>query len=158
MTGQLDALTAGDFHVHSTFSDDAHSTIAENLAAASAAGLAEIRLVDHVRQSTTWLPEFLAAVRAAPQHAGLTVRTGVEAKILNARGGLDLPPGLVVGPGGVDAVLIADHQFPGLDGAWSPEVTRQKLDAGLRVSDALDLLIGATVAAMESVEFGQLAH
>ena len=158
MTEQLSALMTGDFHVHSTFSDDAHGTIVENLAAATAAGLTEIRLVDHVRETTTWVPEFLAAVTAARQHEGLIVRTGVEAKILNARGELDLPPGLVVGPAGVDAVLIADHQFPGLDGAWSPEGTKQKLATGLRVSDALDLLIGATVAAMESVEFGQLAH
>jgi putative hydrolase len=30
--------------------------------------------------------------------------------------------------------------------------------AGLGVTDVLDLLIGATVAAMESVEWGQLAH
>jgi putative hydrolase len=151
-------LLRGDFHVHSTFSDDAQSTIAENLAAAVAAGLTKIRLVDHVRRSTDWVPEFLAAVGAAPRHDGLTVRTGVEAKILNARGELDLPSGLIVGPGGVDAVLIADHQFPGLDGAWSPEVTKQKLADGLSATDALDLLIDATVAAMESVEWGQLAH
>jgi putative hydrolase len=158
MTETLGTLTSGDFHVHSTFSDDAQSTIAENLAAAAAIGLTDIRLVDHVRQSTTWLPDFLAAVAAAPRHEGLTVRTGVEAKILNARGELDLPRGLVVGSGGVDAVLIADHQFPGLDGAWSPEITKDKLAAGLSVLDALDLLVGATVAAMESVEWGQLAH
>ena len=158
MTGTSGTLTSGDFHVHSTFSDDARSTVAENLAAAGAIGLTEIRLVDHVRQSTTWVSEFLAAVASAPRHDGLSVRTGVEAKILNARGELDLPPDLVVGPGGVDAVLIADHQFPGLDGAWSPEVTKDKLATGLRVSDAVDLLVGATVAAMESVEWGQLAH
>jgi putative hydrolase len=158
MTGTLSALTSGDFHVHSTFSDDAQSTIAENLAAAAAVGLTEIRLVEHVRRSTTWVPDFLSEVAAAPRHDGLTVRTGVEAKILNARGELDLPQGLVVGPGGVDAVLIADHQFPGLDGAWSPDVTKVKLAAGLSASDALDLLVGATVAAMESVEWGQLAH
>jgi putative hydrolase len=158
MTAAPGTLTSGDFHVHSTFSDDAQSTVAENLAAAAAMGLTEIRLVDHVRQSTTWVSDFVAAVAAAPRHDGLTVRTGVEVKILNARGELDLPPGLVVGPGGVDAVLIADHQFPGLDGAWSPETTKDKLAAGLSVSDALDLLVGATVAAMESVEWGQLAH
>jgi putative hydrolase len=158
MTEPLSALASGDFHVHSTFSDDAHSTVAENLAAAAAIGLTEIRLVDHVRQSTTWVPDFLAAVAAAPRYAGLTVHTGVEAKILNARGELDLPPGLTIGPGGVDAVLIADHQFPGLDGAWSPETTKHKLDSGLSTTDALDLLVGATIAAMESVEWGQLAH
>jgi putative hydrolase len=158
MTADLNALLRGDFHVHSTFSDDAHSTVSENLAAASAAGLTQIRLVDHVRQSTTWVPDFLTTVAAAPIFTDLTVLTGVEAKILNARGELDVPPGLIVGPGGVDAILIADHQFPGLDGAWTPDETRSRMAAGLSSADALDLLVGATIAAMESIESGQLAH
>lgn len=158
MTVDLGSLLQGDHHVHSTFSDDARSTVSENLAAASRQGLTEIRLVDHVRQSTTWVPDFLATVRAAPTFTDLAVSTGVEAKILNARGELDLPPGLTLGPTGVNVVLIADHQFPGLDGAWTPEETRSRIAAGLSVSDTLDLLVGATVAAMESVEWGQLAH
>jgi putative hydrolase len=158
MTPGHSALITGDYHVHSTFSDDARSTVSENLAAASAAGLTEVRLVDHVRQSTTWVADFLSTVSAAPIFADLSVLTGVEAKMLNARGELDIPSDLVVGPGGVGAILIADHQFPGLDGAWTPDEARAKIAAGLRVSDALDILIGATVAAMESVEFGQLAH
>jgi putative hydrolase len=158
MTTTIDALLKGDYHVHSTFSDDARSTVSENLAAAAAAGLSEIRLVDHVRTSTSWVPDFLSTVSAASTFAGLTVLTGVEAKILNARGELDLPPDLIVGPGGVGAILIADHQFPGLDGAWTPDETKAKMAAGLGVTDILDLLIGATVAAMESVEWGQLAH
>ncbi len=154
----LDSILSGDYHVHSTFSDDAQSTIEENLAAAAAIGLTRIRLIDHVRQSTTWVPEFLSAVAAAPVHDGLAVLTGVETKILNARGELDLPSGITVGPGGVDAIVIADHQFPGVDGAWTPDETRARLAAGLGVGDALDLLIGATISAMESVESGQLAH
>jgi len=168
MTGELSepehrgpgntGLLTGDWHVHSTFSDDAQSSVAENLAAASSAGLTEIRVVDHVRQSTTWVADFLATVAAASTNAALRVHTGVEAKILNARGELDVPVDLVVGPGGVDAVLIADHQFPGLDGAWTPDETKAKMAAGLSVADTLDLLVGATIAAMESVEYGQLAH
>jgi putative hydrolase len=150
----MTSLLRGDFHVHSTYSDDARSGIAENIAAASAAGLSQLRLIDHVRQSTTWVPEFLAEVKRQPVVEGLEILTGVEAKILNARGGIDLPSGL----DGVDVIVIADHQFPGLDGAWSPEVTRGKLDAGLSTPDALDLLVGALIAAMESVERGQLAH
>jgi putative hydrolase len=53
--------------VHSTFSDDAVSTLAENIAAAEAAKLDTVRLIDHVRASTTWVPEFLAAVAAEPE-------------------------------------------------------------------------------------------
>ncbi len=148
----------GDYHVHSTFSDDAESSLAENLAAAAAVGLREIRLTDHVRQSTTWVPEFVAAVVAEPRDPSLTVLTGVEAKLLDASGAVDVPPGLIAGTGGLDAVVIGDHQFPGTDGPWSPSQTRDELANGLAVADALDLLIVAGNRAMESTANAQLAH
>lgn len=145
----------GDHHVHSTFSDDAVSTIQENVMAAAAAGLAEVRLVEHVRADTAWLPEFTAAVAALDAPEGLTVRTGVEAKILDASGSLDLPPL----PPGIDRVLIADHQFPGTDGPWSPRETAARLaDGRLTPDGALDLLVGAIVAAVERHPGNQLAH
>ncbi|WP_158863411.1 PHP domain-containing protein [Leifsonia sp. AG29] len=152
------SLLLGDHHVHSTFSDDARSTLAENIAAAQAAGLDRLRLTDHVRASTTWVPEFLAAVAAEPVPDGVTVLTGVEAKLLDASGSVDLPPGLVVGEGGVDAIVIGDHQFPGTDGPWSPESTRRRLAAGLSAGDALDLLVQGSIRAMERTPRAQLAH
>jgi putative hydrolase len=158
MMSSSDVLLRGDFHVHSTFSDDATSTLAENIAAAAAVGLTELRLIDHVRVSTTWVPEFIEAVRRESLPAGLTVRTGVEAKILSSLGEVDVPSDLVVGRGGVDAIVIADHQFPGIGGAWSPEVTRQRIADGLAPSDAVALLIGALESAMRGVHSAQLAH
>lgn len=175
MTGERWVGLAGDHHVHSTFSDDAVSTLAENIAAARAVGLTEIRLVDHVRASTTWVPEFLAAVAelvdgdpladfssgTPGRHAHpelLRVGSGVEAKILDAAGRLDLPGDLIIGPGGVDRVLIADHQYPGPDGPWSPRRVLQEREAGLSAAIVLDTLIGATIGAMNSIEYAQLAH
>jgi putative hydrolase len=151
-------LLRTDHHVHSTWSDDAVSSPLENLEAARAAGLASVRMVDHVRTTTTHVPEFLADIAALPRVHGLEVLTGVEAKILDASGRLDVPTDLVVGPGGVDRVLIADHQFPGPDGPWSPRRTREELDAGLPAEDALGILVTATVRAMERAGRGQLAH
>lgn len=144
----------GDHHVHSTFSDDAISTLAENVAAAHTAGLTELRLVDHVRKSTTWVPEFVAAVAALEIPEGLTVHTGVEAKILDSTGLLDVPPGLAE----IDRILIADHQFPGVGEPWSPSATIERLTAGLTVDDALDLLIGGLIGAMHRYPGNQLAH
>ncbi len=143
-----------DYHVHSTFSDDAVATLAENLAAAKARGLHTIRLVEHVRRSTAWVPDFVAALVAEPVPSGLRVLNGVEAKLLDSRGALDLPNRL----DGVDIVLVADHRFPGPDNAWTPREARRKLEDGLAVPEALDMLVESLVGAMRSLGGGQLAH
>lgn len=158
MTAGLVVDLAGDHHVHSTFSDDAVSTPEENLRAAAARGLTAIRMVDHVRVSTTWVPELVAALAALPRVDGLTVLTGVEAKILDVHGAVDVPADLVVGPGGVDRVLLADHQLPGPDGPWNPSTTRERLAAGLAAADVVAMVVDATCAAMRRVPRAQVAH
>jgi len=55
-----------------------------------------------------------------PRPAGATVLAGVEAKILDTSGRLDLPPAL----DGTDLVLIADHQFPADNGPVHPAHVR----------------------------------
>ncbi|WP_136024540.1 PHP domain-containing protein [Microbacterium sp. K27] len=148
------ALLRGDHHVHSTFSDDAVSTLAQNVEAAAAAGLTTLRLVDHVRQGTTWVPEYLAAVRALRVPDGLAVLTGVEAKILDAAGTLDIP----TLPDGIDRILIADHQFPGAAGPLGPSAVRERIAAGWATDDVLDQLVEALVATMRRYPGNQLAH
>ncbi|MCV0336121.1 PHP domain-containing protein [Microbacterium sp.] len=148
------ALLRGDHHVHSTFSDDAVSTLAQNVEAAAAAGLTTLRLVDHVRQGTTWVPEYLAAVRALRVPDGLAVLTGVEAKILDAAGTLDIP----TLPDGIDRILIADHQFPGTAGPLGPSAVRERIAAGWATDDVLDQLVEALVATMRRYPGNQLAH
>lgn len=155
----VEALLRGDWHVHSDFSDDAESPISTNVRAAEQRGLVTMRATDHVRGDTAWVPDFVAAVVAARRTTGVELVIGVEAKILDARGTLDVPSDLRVGTGGVDGIVIADHQFPGPDGPWSPRETRERLAAGLAVEDALELLIGATIGAMQAAGGGaQLAH
>ncbi|MFJ2550841.1 PHP domain-containing protein [Microbacterium sp. NPDC087591] len=148
------AALRGDHHVHSTFSDDAVSTLAENVAAAAAIGLTTLRLVDHVRQSTTWVPEYLTAVHALEVPEGLTVLTGVEAKILNAAGDLDIP----ALPAGIDRILIADHQFPGVDGPLGPTAVRELIADGWAEADVLDQFVSAFISAMQRYPGNQLAH
>lgn len=147
-------LLRGDHHVHSTFSDDAVSTLEENVAAGAERGLTTLRLVDHVRSDTAWVPEYLAAVRGLQVPDGLTVLTGVEAKILDVSGELDIP----VLPPGIDRILIADHQFPGDDGPLGPTAVRERIAAGWATDDVLDQLVTALNASMTRYPGNQLAH
>jgi putative hydrolase len=145
-----------DYHVHSTFSDDGTSTIAENVAAARERGLRTLCLADHVRRDTAWVPEFAAAVAEYRHRPGLRVLSGVEAKILDAAGRLDLPARL----DGVDMVLIADHQFPGDDGPVHPREVRAAIERGeLTAAEAVERLCAATGAAVRATDRGRvLAH
>jgi putative hydrolase len=144
-----------DHHVHSTFSDDAVATVADNVREAQERGLRVVVLADHVRQGSAWVPDFVAAVRELRPGPGLQVLTGVEAKILNARGDLDLPPALR----GVDRVLIADHQYPGDHGPVPPQEVRDALERRqYSAADVIDGLITATLGALERAALPQLAH
>jgi putative hydrolase len=144
-----------DHHVHSSFSDDAVSTLAQNVECARRRGLRVLGLADHVRRDSAWVPEYLAAVAALRPVPGLDIRAGVEAKILDASGQLDLPDGAA----GADRVLIADHQFPGERGPVHPRAMRDAITAGqITADEAISGLIGATAAALQQAERPQLAH
>ena len=150
----MHALLRGDHHVHSTFSDDAVSSLAENVAAAHAIGLTELRLVDHVRRDTAWVPEFVSAIQRLEIPDGLTVLNGVEAKILDHAGSLDIP----VLPSEVQTILIADHQFPAPEGPIGPSEVRQRIANGWATSDVLDCYVQALIATIERHPGNQLAH
>ncbi len=146
MTGQV-ALDE-DFHVHSTFSDGA-STLAENVQAARERGLRTLCLVDHVRRDTAWLPDFTAAVSRHRHQSGTRVLAGVEAKILDSSGRLDVPPGL----DGIDLVLIADHQFPTDNGPVHPDDMRAAIGyGGVTAAEAIERLCDATANALGATD------
>ena len=122
-----------DHHVHSVFSDGV-DTLDANLAAATELGLKHLGYVDHVRRESTYVPRFVAAVNLLRRHAPIATTIGVEAKLLNVGGELDLPSPAELG--GVDRIYVADHQFPGPDGPISPRVVRDRIAAGDLSGDA----------------------
>jgi putative hydrolase len=144
-----------DHHVHSVFSDDAVSTLAENVAAARERGLRVLCLADHVRRDSAWVPDFLSAVAALRPVPGLEVLAGVEAKILDQTGQLDLPAGAA----GADRVLIADHQFPAAVGPVDPREMAGALARGeITAEETIGGLIEATSGALKMAGRPQLAH
>jgi putative hydrolase len=134
--------------VHSTFSDGA-SSLAQNVQAARERALRTLCLVDHVRRDTEWLPEFTAAVAPFKQQPGLRVLAGVEAKILDPSGRLDLPSGL----DGIDLVLVADHQFPADGGPVHPAQVRAAIGRGeITGAEAIEQLCEATANALDATD------
>ncbi len=134
-----------DYHVHSTFSDDGSSTLAENVSAAAERGLRTLCLADHVRRDTAWVPEFAAAVGEYRGRPELRVLAGVEAKIWDGSGRLDLPDAL----DGIDLVLIADHQFPADNGPVHPAEVRSAIAYGeMTAAEAIERVCEATARAV----------
>jgi len=142
---RTDALLREDHHVHSTFSDG-RSTLEQNIAQAERIGLDRLGCVDHVRADTTYHPDYAAAVRALRPTTAVSLSIGIEAKILNVDGTLDLPS---AGLETIDVIYAADHQFPWQDGPRSPRDVKADLDkGGASVAHCIETLVQATVAAM----------
>ncbi|MHA3703290.1 PHP domain-containing protein [Jatrophihabitans sp. YIM 134969] len=135
----LVSATSTDWHTHSSLTDGADDP--EAMAdAAVRAGLEGWGLSDHVRADSDWVPAYVERVRAI-RRDGLTVHLGVEAKLLDADGRLDLPPGLPV----LDHVLVADHQFPAPGGPATPSTVRGWLESGAWTpAGVVDTLVVAT--------------
>lgn len=134
-----------DWHTHSSQSDGADSL--EVMAdAAVAVGLHSWGISDHVRADTGWLPDYVDAVRTL-RRDDLEIRCGVEAKMLDSTGRLDLPSTLPA----MDYLLIADHQFPGSEGPQHPDVVRDLVRAGrLTANAAVEQLVQATANAVRT--------
>lgn len=154
MTAPLFDLSV-DVHCHTTASDDARDPLAAVVAAAVERRLTLLAITDHVRASTTWVPEYVAAVGRASAGLGLRLVCGVEAKILDTSGRLDMPGDLA----GIEQVTISDHQFPSPDGPMRPEdVRRQIAEGALTPGAALEQLIEATARAVSGQRAPVVGH
>ncbi|MFJ8930056.1 PHP domain-containing protein [Streptomyces sp. NPDC102364] len=154
MSGHPHPLLGSDLHTHTDFSDG-HDPLDRVVAAAEAAGLRTLVVTDHVRADTSYLPEYVAAVRAARNHTRVRLVCGVEAKIMDTEGRIDLPDDLT----GIDHIAIADHRFPLPEGPAHPGEVRERIEAGtLTPAEALDHLLTATTRAVARVPAGRTAH
>lgn len=143
-----------DMHVHSTFSDGAN-TLEENVAEAERLGLVALGCVDHVRADTGWVPAYAAAVAALRQRTAVRLQCGIEAKLLDTGGALDLPEPCA----GVDAIYAADHQVPLADGPHHPREIRADLqDGAVAEEEIVGAIVAATAAAVQSHDGIVIAH
>lgn len=143
-----------DMHVHSTFSDGT-GTLEQNLKMATSRGLRRLTFVDHVRVSTSWASSFVRAVRSVAETTSIDVRCGLEAKLLDLSGALDLP----ANTGAADYVYVADHKVPTAAGPADPAVVRE-LIAGEQLTPASVIadVIEATINSLWLGERTVIAH
>ena len=98
-----------DFHMHTTWTDGKHS-VQQMYDAAVAAGLSYILYSEHARRSSGhWFPGFAAEVRALPT-GPCKAFVGVESKIADFDGSLDLSNDIRQC---CDLVMGSVHRFPG---------------------------------------------
>ena len=143
-----------DMHVHSTFSDGANS-LEENVAEAESLGLHELGCVDHVRADTDWVPAYATAVGALRERTAVRLQCGIEAKLLDTAGALDLPAPC----SGVDAIYAADHQVPLVDGPHHPRDVRAALEArDVSTLEIVSAIVTSTAAAVQSHDGVVIAH
>lgn len=144
-----------DMQVHSTFSDGA-DTVADNVAEAEAIGLTEMTCVDHVRASTDWLASYVAEVERVRETTPVRLVCGIEAKLLDTTGRLDMPASR---PDGVEVIYAADHQVSLDDGPNHPDSVRDRIASGeLDGQDVVRQIVTATRACLDRPEPVVIAH
>jgi putative hydrolase len=144
-----------DMQVHSTFSDGA-DTVQANVAAAEAAGLTEMTCVDHVRVDTDWLAQYVAEVERMRARTHVRLTCGIEAKLLDTTGRLDMPDEL---PAGIEVVYAADHQVAMDDGVNHPDDVRARLQRGeLAGAEVFRCLIESTRRTLDRPQPVVIAH
>ncbi len=144
-----------DMHVHSTFSDG-RDDLSVNVSVAERRRLRRMCCVDHVRRDTLWIPDFVSRVRKLDATSPVQLFVGIEAKILDSRGTLDLP---AKGLSGVDHIYIADHQVPFSHGVRTPKEVRHDLRTGrISRSTVVATVLVATARALQRHPGSVIAH
>jgi putative hydrolase len=79
-----------DYHVHSSYNDHSSPdlTVRNALETAEKLGLRTLAFTEHVRRSSTWIPQYIREIRSYSLRSKVKVITGFEAKIL-ADGSID---------------------------------------------------------------------
>lgn len=76
--------TKEDYHVHSNYNDHSASdlTVKNAIDRASKIGLKTLAFTEHIRRTSSWMPQYIHEIKTLSQGLKINVITGFEAKIL----------------------------------------------------------------------------
>ncbi|WFU51022.1 PHP domain-containing protein [Sinorhizobium terangae] len=104
-----------ELQVHTSWTDG-QATALEILQTAKQRGLAELAFTEHVREDTSWFPDFKAEIlSAARRFDDLRVYVGCETKAMDDNGRLDVSQSVL---DACDIVLGVVHRFPDGHGGY----------------------------------------
>ncbi len=136
-----------DFHMHTRWTDGAHST-GEMVEAAVVQGLTTVLLSDHARKtSEEWFGKFAEEVRAIPLR-GCRALVGLETRIADLDGSIDSTEHMI---SQCDMVLASVHRFPDGKGGLLAFDTVDR-------TQAEDLEFRLAMAALDNPRVDVLAH
>ena len=132
-----------DFHIH-TDRTDGNCSIEEVLEGAVNCGLDRIAFTEHVRQDTSWFPEFESEIQTARRKfSAINVFIGCETKIIDERGSLDISDDV---RSCCDIVLGSVHRFPdGVGGFIDFKTLSQEKMAEIEINLSIGLLEHAPI-------------
>ncbi len=143
-----------DHHVHSTVSDG-RTTLGENIRAAEAMGLKRLGCVEHVREDSRWIGDYLDTVRGLQARTEVELIVGVETRINNEYGALCMPKDMPQ----VDRVYIADHRLPiGSEALTLGQARAAMKDGSLTPKRVIDALMLSTERAIKRHPGAVIAH
>jgi len=127
---------AVDYHMHTEHTDGT-ATIRQMAEAATGNGIDEILFSEHVRHSSTYYPLFVDEVRSLPD-LNLTIRVGIETKVLDLEGRLDCSPQIA---SLCDGIVASVHRPPedvnGADPSWSKIEPEAALELEFKMAMAI---------------------
>lgn len=133
-----------DWHVSSIFSSGGTASVEETVYAAEACGLKKLCLVEKVRRSSSWVPDFVGVCRSVDRKSPVEIHAGLEAEVLDTRGTLDLPRSA----GLADHVFVAAQRLPTPMGPMLPSEARERIATGtLLPARAIEWLVHASASA-----------
>lgn len=135
-----------DRHVHSTYSDGT-ATVGEIAARALELELVEVAVVDHVRRDSGYVADYVREVRDVSASTGLPMLAGIETKVADQAGSLDVSAPQVEA---ADLVVASVHRFP-LGG-------RLVYPSELAAEECREVEYRLTMAALESGGFDVMGH
>jgi len=139
-----------DYHTHSKFSDgeDLPEVLVE---AGIEVGLGTIAITDHVRADSDWVWDYIDYVGEVADYYKDRIRVvcGVEAKITDLGGSIDIPEGV---DDYVDILLASVHRIPTGDGFLSDDEIARDVD------NAINLWAKAIISAISNPSVSVIAH